>query len=220
MTTDVNSEAAPIDALLGAYAAGTLSPALHALVASHLEMTGRNASYVAALEGLAARELDAAEPVGLGSGPAMLDRILAADAAQPQAPAGMAPHGDVLPVPLRRLIGHGIDRVRWKGVLPGLKEFHVPATPGEEASLLWIKAGRRMPHHTHEGSEVTLVLKGAFRDKTGRYGPGDIAIGDPELDHRPIAEEGEDCICFAVTDAPLRLTGPIGRVVQRLFGRH
>ncbi len=219
MTTDVKSEAAPVDALLGAYAAGTLSPALHALVASHLEMTGRNAPYVAALETLAAREIDSTPPVDLTGASAMLDRILASET-EARSPAGMAPYGDILPSPLRRLIGHDLPGVRWKGVLPGLKEFHVPATPGEEASLLWIKAGRRMPHHTHEGSEVTLVLKGAFRDKTGRYGPGDIAVGDPDLDHRPIAEPGEDCICFAVTDAPLRLTGPVGRIVQRLFGRH
>jgi putative transcriptional regulator len=34
-----------------------------------------------------------------------------------------------------------------------------------------------------------------------------------------VADLDEDCICFAVTDAPLQLTGPIGRVVQRLFSK-
>ena len=86
------------------------------------------------------------------------------------------------------------------------------------ATLYWIKAGRRMPAHTHDGSEYTLVLQGAFHDVAGRYERGDIAIGDDELDHCPTADASADCLCFAVTDAPLRLTGPIGRIVQRFMG--
>jgi putative transcriptional regulator len=52
----------------------------------------------------------------------------------------------------------------------------------------------------------------------GHYRRGDIAIADQEVDHRPVADREEDCICFAVTDAPIRLTGPVGRLLQRLFG--
>jgi putative transcriptional regulator len=33
-----------------------------------------------------------------------------------------------------------------------------------------------------------------------------------------MTDEGQDCICFAVTDAPLRLTGPVGRILDRFFG--
>jgi putative transcriptional regulator len=110
--------------------------------------------------------------------------------------------------------------VPWRTVLPGIREFHVPHAEkaGGEASLLWIKPGRIMPSHTHDGAEVTLVLKGGFSDASGHYRRGDIAFADSDVDHRPRADEDEDCICFAVTDAPLRLTGPFGRIVQRLFG--
>ena len=38
-----------------------------------------------------------------------------------------------------------------------------------------------------------------------------IAYADDDVDHRPIADEGEDCLCFAVTEGSLRLTGPVGR---------
>jgi putative transcriptional regulator len=85
--------------------------------------------------------------------------------------------------------------------------------------LYRIRAGKKMPQHTHEGSEYTLVIRGAFSDVTGRYGRGDVAISDEDLDHTPIAEAGEECLCFAVMDAPLRLTGPIGRFLNR-FVRH
>lgn len=207
----------PLDALLADYAAGRLSPNLHALMEAHLVLSGQHRGYVHALEAAVAEDVVAAPPIALPRRAAILERIMSEQAA-PARPAAPLPP-DVLPSPLRRIIGHDLADVPWRSVMPGLKEFSVPSREGEEANLLWIKAGRRMPAHTHEGSEVTLVLKGAFRDVTGRYGRGDIAVADGELDHRPTAEEGEDCICFAVTDAPLRLTGPVGRILQR-FLRH
>ena len=44
---------------------------------------------------------------------------------------------------------------------------------------------------------------------SGRFGRGDISIADPSVDHRPTAENTVPCIGFAVTDAPLRLTGSL-----------
>ncbi len=76
-----------------------------------------------------------------------------------------------------------------------------------------------MPNHTHGGNEMTLVLAGGFSDDTGHYERGDVSIADDELVHTPVADPGEDCICLAVTDAPLKLTGPIGRIVN-LFMRY
>jgi putative transcriptional regulator len=29
-----------------------------------------------------------------------------------------------------------------------------------------------------------------------------------------VADEGQDCLCLAVTDARLRLTGPLGRLLN------
>jgi putative transcriptional regulator len=36
---------------------------------------------------------------------------------------------------------------------------------------------------------------------------GDVAVADSSVDHCPVADRGEDCYCFAVNDAPIRLTG-------------
>ena len=41
---------------------------------------------------------------------------------------------------------------------------------------------------------------------------------DEDLTHQPIAGEGEDCICLAVTDAPLRFKSWIVRLVQPVLG--
>jgi putative transcriptional regulator len=39
-------------------------------------------------------------------------------------------------------------------------------------------------------------------------------IADESVDHCPIADEEGDCLCLAVTDAPLRLTGRFGRFLN------
>jgi putative transcriptional regulator len=128
-------------------------------------------------------------------------------------PTVVPPPDTVLPPPLRAYLGHGLDAVRWRWLLPGLKEAQL-GDPG--VTLLWAKGGRKMPTHTHEATEVTLVLAGAFGDVTGRYARGDIEIGDETLDHQPIVEKGEDCICFVVAEGALRLTGPFGRWIDKL----
>ncbi len=206
--------AKPLDALLAAYCVGALDRPAHALVASHLLLNPKNRRFVAALEDLAAGEVERVEPAPLSDRDARLAAVFAS-ASPIVAPAPQS----VLPAPLLRLVGSEISDLRWRKKIPGVREYKISESIRGEASLLWISGGSRVPSHTHEGSEVTLVLQGAFSDVTGRYGRGDIAIADADLDHRPMTSDGEDCICFAVTDAPLRLTGPVGRILDRFFGR-
>lgn len=206
---------AGLDGLLAGFSTGALSPAMHALVAAHLTMSDANAAFVAAMEGALASEALSASAPPLADREARLAAIF--DARQPRARA-IAADGP-LPAPLRSLIGQDFEQLKWRSRLPGVKEHRLAGVAEGEANLYWIKAGRKMPRHTHEGSEVTLVLKGAFRDLNGHYKAGDISIADAAVDHQPIVDAVGDCICFAVTDAPLRLTGPVGRIVGRLFGR-
>ncbi|MCC5977271.1 MAG: cupin domain-containing protein [Salinarimonas sp.] len=212
-----------MDTLLAHYARGALSAPLHVLVASHLELRPESQRFVSALEGVVASAILEEEPVDIGDRDARLAAIFAEDGAgetlaRPRAVERMV-SGD-MPHPLARYLGQSLKEVPWRTLLPGVKEYRIEDNEEGEAVLYWIKGGRKMPFHTHEGSEYTLVLKGAFSDLNGHYGRGDIAIADADVDHRPIADPGEDCFCFAVTDAPLKLTGPIGRIVQRLFIKH
>jgi putative transcriptional regulator len=71
-----------------------------------------------------------------------------------------------------------------------------------------------VPNHGHRGIELTLVLQGAFVDDGGRFARGDIEIADEELDHTPVADDAEDCICLAATDAPLRFSSWVPRLAQ------
>lgn len=210
--------ARPIDTLMAQYASGHLSPALHGLVEAHLAIKPDNRGFVGALEDLHAQELEGAAPATLRNRDSRLAAIF--DAPVPRSVQNAISSDGIIPAPLADFIGYRLDSVPWRTVLPGIREFHVPHAEktGGEASLLWIKPGRIMPAHTHDGTEVTLVLKGGFTDASGHYRRGDIAFADSDIDHRPRADEDEDCVCFAVTDAPLRLTGPFGRIMQRIFG--
>jgi len=209
-----------LDALLAGYAAGSLSAPLHVLVAGHLALSTQSRAFVASLEAANGAEVEAMPPIPLAHRDETLAAIFASGEGLGERIDRAPVRGDgVLPAPLVRYLGATLPEIRWRTLLPGLKEYKVEKTEHGEAVMYWIKPGRRLPHHTHQGSEYTLVLKGGFTDLTGHFSRGDIAIADQEIDHRPMADPDEDCICFAVTDAPLRLTGPVGRIVQRLFGK-
>jgi putative transcriptional regulator len=212
-----------LDTLLAHYARGALSAPLHALVASHLVIRPESRLFVGAMESVVASAIVEEEPAPIQNRDERLAAIFAIDKQSAEPAAAPVPtaaiEGDV-PQPLARYLGCSLDEVPWRTLLPGVKEYRVEDNEHGEATLYWIKAGRTMPSHTHEGSEYTLVLKGAFSDLNGHYARGDIAIADMDVDHRPVADPGEDCFCFAVTDAPLKLTGPIGRIVQRFFAKN
>jgi putative transcriptional regulator len=200
------------DALLAAYVAGTLAEPARLLVRSHLDLSPDNRGFVRDLETAGGRMLDDIAPMALSDRDGMLASILSL----PPAPA--AAPGDLLiaeptrlPAPLHDFIGRDVEALPWKTRLPGFREYRVAEEDGCVASLLWIRAGQAMPTHTHHGTELTLVLEGGFSDLDGHFVRGDVAYADDDVDHRPIADEGEDCLCFAVTEGSLRLTGPVGR---------
>jgi putative transcriptional regulator len=209
----------PIDTLLAGYAAGTLARPLHALVAAHLELSPRNRSFVASLEAARGAELAQGEALPLTNRDAQLATIFAQSVEAPSLQASNI-GSSLFPPSLARYLNVDPIHVPWRFKLPGVKEYRVEHSNGGEVSLLWIRAGRKMPQHSHEGQEATLLLQGGFTDTMGHYRRGDIAIADAELDHKPRADSDEDCICFAVTDAPLTLTGPVITWMRRLLGRH
>ena len=208
-----------LDALLAGYATGSLSAPLHVLVASHLSLSPQSRAFVRSLEAANTVALEGIAPVPVSNREEKLRCIFAEEPSAGPIRRYLPPGDGVLPSPLAHYLGATLSDIRWRTLLPGVKEHKIEMTERGEAVLYWIKPGCKMPNHTHEGSEYTLVLKGGFTEVSGHYRRGDIAIADHEIDHRPVADLDEDCICFAVTDAPLRLTGPVGRVVQRLFAK-
>jgi putative transcriptional regulator len=61
---------------------------------------------------------------------------------------------------------------------------------------------------------MTCVLSGAFQQEGALFGPGDFDFGDDTMDHRPLVESGQVCICLVAMHGELQLKGLLGRIVQ------
>lgn len=196
-----------------AYAAGTLPEAFNLIVATHLSLCDRCRADAQAYDAVGGALLDV-ETSHLSDD--CLERTLAQlDASAPDPVKAAA--GGTLPAPLQDYVGGDLESIRWRPVGMGVKQAILPTSKGATARLLFIPAGAAMPDHSHHGTELTLVLKGAFQDEDGYFARGDIEIADSDVQHIPVADIHEDCICLAVTDAPLRFTGILPRIFQKFL---
>lgn len=207
------------DELLMDYASGATSEPESLMIATHLAYCPNCRAAVRRMEDVGGALLDevAPEAVSEDTLAAVMARIEGeAVAAPPGSPrATPAPGSIAVPEPLRGYLGGGLETLPWRRTMRGLDVHEVPTgRPDLKTRLLRIKAGTPMPEHTHHGLEFTLVLSGAYSDTRGRFTRGDIDITDDSVRHSPVAEEGEDCICLTLTQAPLKLTGPLGRLLN------
>ena len=106
---------------------------------------------------------------------------------------------------------------KWKSLGMGVRQTILSSGREGSVRLLHIPPGQAVPDHSHNGLELTLVLQGSFSDDTGRFGVGDLEIADQALEHTPIADAGLPCICLAATDAPLRFNSFLPRLLQPLL---
>lgn len=210
------------NALLFDYAAGSLPEPVALAVATHLSlMPAARASYET-LNMLGGALLTAVEPEPVDESTLedLLDRL---DAPEPMpcAPPLDERTRAVVPAPLRPYLPHPLDALDWREVIDGVSEYGFrTGVSGYKTALLRIAPGRAMPRHTHRGQEYTVVLEGAYEDDGGlRLERGDICEADPSDRHRPVADPETGCICLIVLDAPLKLTGVLGAVINP-FLRH
>jgi putative transcriptional regulator len=209
------------DNLLLKYSGGTLDEASGLLVATHLALCPhcrlRNDS-ADALGGFLLDSLEAA-PVS----PSMMDAVFAQvrNDSPPCEHATCSPAATkpVIPDPLRSYLGGDLDSLQWKLIAPRVHQVPIEtADHRSKARLLRFHSGLRVPSHGHNGRESTLVLTGELCDRDTTLRRGDIAETDERTEHQPYAGPSEDCVCLAVTDAPLRFKGIFARMLQPLFG--
>lgn len=204
--------------LLARYAGGFLPEALSLLVASHLAMDERARHVAGMLDDIGGALLAQEPPAALSDG--ALDATLARLQAAPPAdlrPA-RAPDDPVLralPAPLWPYLA---AEPHWYRTLARFEQIDLPMhETGYSVSLVRFAAGRASVRHNHDGTEYTLVLAGRFSDAFGAFAPGDVAIRRRGEAHRPVADTHDGCICLAVTDAAIVLTGALGRLLNPLI---
>lgn len=200
------------DELLMAYAAGSLPEAFDLIIAAHLSLCDACRATAESYDAVGGAVLDEGDTADVSDDcrKATLALIQTDLRAEPEP----APRRDpVLPAPLLGYVD-GLDHVRWRAAGMGVKQAILDTAGDATARLLYIPAGVAIPDHSHSGMELTLVLQGAFEDEDGRFARGDIEVADDAVQHTPVADISEDCICLAVTDAPLRFKGLLPRLAQ------
>ena len=206
------------DQLLMGYSAGILPEAFNLAVATHISMCDDCRASLAAFESLGGAVLDQAEhtpAVAMSDGALQSVMARLSDDMPTTAPS---PANHDIPAPLVDYIGGGLDAVKWRNMGMGVRQSVLKTGRTATARLLYIPAGCAVPDHGHQGTELTLVLQGAFHDEHDHFAKGDIEIADQHVEHKPIADIGQDCICLAVTDAPLRFNALIPRLAQPFLG--
>jgi putative transcriptional regulator len=203
--------------LLLNYAAGNLAEGWSLAVATHLALCPACRDQLAIAEAAGGQLMETlqASEVEPGSWAAVRNRLGTPDTAAPAVPTRQHSETAIIPQPLRDYIGGDLDSVRWRALGRGAAQLRIRTGDREtQVRLLKIPAGKPVPEHSHGGRELTVVLSGAFNDGEQIFARGDIEDADSDVQHIPTATPEADCICLAVTDAPLRFTSWVVRALQ------
>lgn len=204
--------------LLMGYAAGTLPEAFNLVVASHISLCDTCRAALAEYEAVGGEVILQTEAVEMAED--ALEATLAKIDAGPiiDKPAIAPRPNSIFPAPLQEYVGGDLDNLKWRKIGGGVSQLVLDTSKDATVRLLRIPAGTAVPDHGHHGTELTLVLQGAFTDETARFGKGDVEVANEDMHHTPVAEEGVDCICLAATDAPLKFEGLVPRIAQKFIG--
>ena len=195
----------PSDDILTAYTAGALEPGFGLVVGAHIEVCAHCRARVGAFEAASGAALEDLPRADLDVG--ALTRV-------------MARLGEEAPVTARADGRSFIERLSLKPkkwVAPGVWVAGVdtPHAPQNRVYLLSVAAGGLTARHEHSGAEFCTVLKGAYRDELGVFAAGDFAAADSDLDHQPIVDGDETCVCLFATEGRLKARGLLGQLAFR-----
>ena len=197
--------------LLLAYSAGQIEEGFSLAIATHISMCDQCRAELESLEAMGGAVFENLEPNVIDAD--AFAKTLALIDQMPEQ-TNVVPKTTELPEPLADYVGCDLEDIDWRPIGMGVKQKILVNSEKVSARLLYIPAGTAVPEHSHKGREVTLVLKGAFKDEIDYFGPGDIELADGDTHHTPVASDEEDCICLAVTDAPLQFNKLIHKIAQ------
>jgi putative transcriptional regulator len=206
------------DEWLLSYAAGALNPGRSLMVSSHLAYHDDLQEAVADAEALGGALLE-----GLDGSPVSddaLNQLLSKldDSAVPEI-STVGASGGIFPEPLAEFVDTDFDKLNWRFMGPGMRNARLwSGSHGERLWLLRAKGGIAIPEHGHSGDEWTLVLNGSYQTELGQYGRGDIEVADDQIDHQPMIDPGEECVCLVYTQGPLQFKSLASRLAQPFIG--
>jgi len=217
----------PDDNLLTEYASGSTATAVGIIICAHLQACPQCRQRVEQLNKLGAAILkqSIAEPVQQETFDQLMARIRNQDtgkASQALESAPVCVNDSIVNDPMMKRLPKVIakllprdGKVKWQSAGASLKTARLKTGQQDyEVCFQKISSGGKVFEHGHRGTEITLVLQGSFSDEDGIYSEGDFLVRNPGEVHRPTATQNEDCLCISVVEAPVKITGLIGKLIN------
>ncbi|MBU2581560.1 MAG: ChrR family anti-sigma-E factor [Alphaproteobacteria bacterium] len=207
----------PDTSTLMSYAAGGLTEPLGAVVAAHLDLCRHCMDELHIMELIGSTLLERIDPTPV-SEHAKTDcsshHHRRAGTAHPEHPSSKQ-HSV-----LHKIIGGRLDDIQWKRLGYGLWHHPIALSPNCKGDLRLLKVapGLAMPAHSHGGAELTQIIHGRYTDEFGSYSPGDLSDLGDDVEHRPVSDPIEGCICLIASDRRARFKDLLPRLLQPLTG--
>ena len=192
----------PSDDILTAYSAGVLEPGFGLVVGAHLDGCAHCRGRVGAFEAASGAALREAAQADVSSD--ALTKVMARldEKAVPEPAVDRRPFIERLDLKPKKWIAPGV----WVAAVD------TPHAQQNRVYLLSVASGMPAARHEHSGAEFCTVLTGAYRDEVGLFAAGDFAAAYEDLNHLPVVEGEEACVCLFATEGRLKAQGLIGRL--------
>jgi putative transcriptional regulator len=210
----------PADELLASYSAANLPLSQALCVSVHLEYCGECAEKIRRLNLVGSELMHQLKPSP--PSPGLKDKLIGQlDSITTDAESDQhKPDNISVPRCLHQFIKTGYEKISWKRISRDIQSYELCRDQNNaKVEFLRIRPGGTSSTHTHMGDEYTVILEGSFSDETGLYHKGDFLLRNASHHHTPVATLDKDCICLAVTEAPIQLTGFFGRLLNPIIRR-
>ena len=215
----VNISNHPAEELLAAYSAGSLSLSQALCIAAHVEHCRDCMHELQQLDRVGSELMQQLAPAPANDRlkQELLERL---DSLEDEKPAPVSAGDPSIPRCLRKFVADGYQNLRWRRVSRGIQTVELCRdSNGARVELLKIRPGSSAVTHSHSGDEYTVILEGSFSDEHGLYRKGDFLVKNEHDCHTPVATLDRECICLAVTEGPIQLTGFFGRLLNPFIRR-
>jgi putative transcriptional regulator len=200
------------------YASGMLTEGIALAVATHAALCPACRPVVEQIEAVGGVLLEEIEPEPVSEDllAAVLDKLDEPEV-RPTSASDVLDEAtrELIPRPLQGYLGRSLRDLAWRSVGRMFQEVRLPvASKGVRVSLIRLGPGSLLPKHSHRGHEYTVVLAGGYKDAGKQFARGDFDVKETTGLHQPVADEDGECIGLVVLDAPVRLTGAVGHLVN------
>jgi len=174
----------PSRAMLVDFSAGNLGTAESICVSAHLHFCDQCRNELMRLDQVASQLMTEAEPQTIDED--LFDSVMSKIDALPEAPTKVEiEEKSDFPHTVAKLINETESAPNWRRMSSSVDVARFQTGQNKfEVALHRICAGGKTPHHGHNGTEFTVVLKGSFSDEQAVYSEGDFLLRGPGDEHQ------------------------------------